>query len=67
VFCHGKRADPSCASTRGVPEREKGYKLRAAPNNPVAHLGQAQSCDDDDDDDDDIYLRLAGRGWNPRP
>jgi hypothetical protein len=21
---------------------------------------------DDDDDDDDIYLRPAGRGWNPR-
>ena len=21
----------------------------------------------DDDDDDDIYLRPAGRGWNPRP
>ncbi|KFZ02687.1 hypothetical protein V500_00025 [Pseudogymnoascus sp. VKM F-4518 (FW-2643)] len=30
--------------TRGVIEREQCYKLRAAPNNPVAHLGQAQSC-----------------------
>ncbi|KFY66239.1 hypothetical protein V496_02136 [Pseudogymnoascus sp. VKM F-4515 (FW-2607)] len=29
--------------TRGVLEREKCYYLRAAPNNPVAHLGQAQS------------------------
>ncbi|KFZ16318.1 hypothetical protein V502_05162 [Pseudogymnoascus sp. VKM F-4520 (FW-2644)] len=30
--------------TRGVMERGQCYKLRAAPNNPVAHLSQAQSC-----------------------